>query len=190
MRVWVPTKTGIGRTDGLGAIIDHSLVGGTGYTPRVRLCDGQLHTLAVRSELGAAQKAVTRYAGVHPDELPVSERPRPTPTKEVAVDQITELTKQVQALTEQVAKLTQAGPPDERRVKQARDQAEKREAVWINLGAPNGYIHPSGRAKVEWTGRHWVAYVDGRRLRKVYRKSFNARVAAGLKLADNMRKAA
>lgn len=180
MRVWAPTKTGVGRTDGLGAVIDHSLTGGHGYTPRVRGSDGQLHSLAVRETLGAAQAAVVRNAGA--DFLPATERVA-TPTKEESVSEIAQLQAQIEALTEQVSKLVDAGAPAERRVKQAKVQAERHEAVWINLGAPNGYIHPSGRAKVEWTGRRWVAYVDGRKLRKGYRKSFNARVAAGLKLS-------
>jgi hypothetical protein len=97
-----------------------------------------------------------------------------------------ELTAQIQALTEQVAKL-QAGPPTERRERQAKVQAERREAVWKDLGAPNGYIHPSGRARVIFNGRRWEGYVDERKLRKNYRKSFNARVAAGIKLAANIR---
>ena len=100
------------------------------------------------------------------------------------------LTAQIAALTEQVAKLTNAGAPEERRAKQAEVVAEKREAIWVNLGAPNGYVHPSGRAKVEWNGRRWFATVDNVRLRKTYRKSFNARVAAGLKLSAAMKAAA
>ena len=91
------------------------------------------------------------------------------------------LVQTIEALQRQVEQL--AGSPEQRRQAQAATQAERREAVWKNLGAPNGYIHPTGRARVVWNGRRWEAYVDGRRLRKTYRKSFNARVAAGIKLA-------
>jgi hypothetical protein len=105
------------------------------------------------------------------------------PNKETSMSEIAALTAQIQVLTAQVAKLTVAGEPEARRETQARVQAERRVAVWIDLGAPSGYIHPSQRAKVEWNGRRWVAYVDGVRLRKTYRKSFNARVAAGIKLS-------
>ena len=92
------------------------------------------------------------------------------------VDTIAKLQTQVEALT-------QAGPPAQRRATQRSKVEERRAPVWINLGSPNGYVHPSGRAKVEWDGRRWVATVDGKRLRKSYPKSYNARVAAGIKLA-------
>jgi len=86
-------------------------------------------------------------------------------------------------LQTQVEAFTKAGPPAQRRATQQRKVEEKRAPVWINLGSPHGYVHPSGRAKVEWDGRYWVASVDGKRLKKSYKKSFSARVAAGLKLS-------
>ena len=188
MTIWHPTNTGLGRSDGCGAIIDLSLVGaGQGYIPRPRLADGQLHSLKVRPTLGSAQAAVVRFFATEPEELPVSERP--AQPKETSMSEMAALVAQVTALTEQVAKLTNTGPPAARREKQAAVVAEKRQAIWINLGAPNGYIHPSGRAKVEWDGRRWFATVDGVRNRKMYRKSFNARVAAGLKLSAAMKAA-
>jgi hypothetical protein len=189
MTVWYPTKSGLGRSDGRGAVIDLSLslTGERGYIPRVRLADGRLVSLNVRETLGAAQAAVLKYYGA--GDLPPAEKPEQPMEANVSanVSEIQALAAQIAALTEQVSKLT-AGSPEERREKQAEVQKARRyEAVWRDLGAPNGYVHPSGRARVEWNGRRWVAYVDGRKLRKSYRQSYNARVAAGIKLAAKVR---
>lgn len=93
--------------------------------------------------------------------------------------QLEELVSAIEQLQRQIQNVTSANA---RRERQGQAQSVRREAVWHNLGAPHGYVHPSGRAKVVYDGKRWVAYVDGRRLRKTYRKSFNARVAAGIKL--------
>jgi hypothetical protein len=184
MTVWYPTKSGLGRSDGRGAVIDLSLTGERGYIPRVRLADGRLVSLNVRETLGAAQAAVLKYYGA--GDLPPAEKPEQP--QEAHVSEIQALAAQIAALTEQVSRLTAAGSPEERREKQAEVQKARRfEPVWRDLGAPNGYAHPSGRARVEWNGRRWVAYVDGRKLRKSYRQSYNARVAAGIKLAAKVR---
>jgi hypothetical protein len=99
------------------------------------------------------------------------------------MSEIATLVETIKQLQTEVEKL-QAGPPEVRRPTQERRVAEKREAVWVNLGSPNGYAHPSGRARVLWNGGRWIAYVDGKKLRKTYRSSYAARVAAGLKLSS------
>lgn len=101
------------------------------------------------------------------------------------MNEIKALVETIQQLQTQVEGLTKAVPPAVRRQNQAARVEERREAVWVNLGSSNGYVHPSGRARVVWDPNksRWVAYVDGKRLKKYYRKSFNARVAAGIKLS-------
>ena len=99
------------------------------------------------------------------------------------MDEMKALVDTISQLQTQVEALTKAGPPAHRRATQRRTVEARRPAVWIDLGSPNGYVHPSQRATVVWNGHRWVATVDGKKLRKTYRKSFNARVAAGIKLA-------
>ena len=72
-----------------------------------------------------------------------------------------------------------AGPPVQRRATQAAKVTQRRVSRWTDLGAPNGYISVCGQGRVLWTGRRWIATINGVRVGRTYNSSRAARRACG-----------